>query len=87
MKWLARGFMLVSAMLVGTGSTLSGQAADDGGGLGAFLDWLHRLSGPRFVGGGLTAFSTIPGETRIRPALAPPTPTNFPAPNTKLVIR
>ncbi len=66
MQRLARGFMLVSAMIGGTGSALSAQTADDGGGLGAFLDWLHRLSGPRFVGGGLTAFSTIPGETRIR---------------------
>jgi hypothetical protein len=66
MQRLARGFMLVSAMLGGIGSALSAQTADDGGGLGAFLDWLHRLSGPRFVGGGLSGFLTLPGDAGIR---------------------
>ena len=38
-------------------------AAQDFGG---FLDWLHKLSGPRFVGAGLTTSYTIPGESGIR---------------------
>jgi hypothetical protein len=34
--------------------------------VGAFLDWLHRLSGPRFVGAGVTAFKEISGDSGIR---------------------
>jgi len=59
--------VLVGLMVLGGAGRLSAQDAQDGGGgLGGFLDWLHKLSGPRFVGAGLTAFYTVPGEAGIR---------------------
>jgi hypothetical protein len=65
MKRLICGIMLVGFVVLGRADGLSAQT-DEGGGLGAFLDWLHRLSGPRFVGVGATGFYTVPGETGIR---------------------
>jgi hypothetical protein len=40
---------------------------DERSGMGAFLDWIHKLSGPRFFGGGLSYFYGKPGEgLRVR---------------------
>jgi hypothetical protein len=58
--------LLVSIMLLAGVGRLSAQAEDDGGGLGAILDWLHKLSGPRFVGAGVTGFFTVSDATGIR---------------------
>ena len=48
--------VLVGLLVFGGAGRL---AAQD---LGGFLDWLHKLSGPRFVGAGLTTSYTFPGE-------------------------
>lgn len=62
--------LISSIVLVGlVGLSGAGRAAaqvEEEGGWGAFLDWLHKLSGPRFVGVGLTAYYQVPGETGIR---------------------
>jgi hypothetical protein len=52
--------------LSGAGRLAAQSEAQNGGGLGAFLDWLHKLSGPRFVGAGLSGFYTLPGDAGIR---------------------
>jgi len=52
--------VLVGLLVFGGAGKL---AAQDFGG---FLDWLHKLSGPRFVGVGLTTSYTVPGEAGIR---------------------
>lgn len=59
--------LIGSALLVGIMvlARAEGLSAQDGGGLGAILDWIHKLSGPRFVGAGLTGFYTVPGEAQV----------------------
>ena len=54
--------VLVGLLVLGGAGKLAAQDLD----LGGILDWLHKLSGPRFVGAGLTAVYTIPGEAGIR---------------------
>lgn len=67
MQRLIRSIVLVGLVfLAGAGRLAAQFEAQNGGGLGAFLDWLHKLSGPRFVGAGLSGFYTLPGEAGIR---------------------
>lgn len=67
MKRLLGSTLLVSIMLLaGVGWLSAQEEEDEGGGLGAFLDWLHKLSGPRFVGAGVTGFYTVSNATGIR---------------------
>ena len=54
--------VLVGLMVFGGAGKLAAQDLD----LGGFLDWLHKLSGPGFVGAGLTAAYTIPGSAKVR---------------------
>jgi len=62
MQRLIRSIVLVGlGFLCGAG----GLSAQDSG-FGAFLDWLHKLSGPRFVGAGLSGFHTLPGNAGVR---------------------
>ena len=65
MKRLVRGIALVSLLVLGGTGVASAQTAE-GGGLGGFIDWLIRLSGPPFVGAGATAFYTLRGEAGVR---------------------
>jgi hypothetical protein len=60
MKRLIRSIVLVGLMVVGGTERLRAQD------LGAILDWLHKLSGPRFVGAGLTGSVAPAGESGIR---------------------
>jgi hypothetical protein len=68
MQRLIRSIVLVGLVVHGGAGTVSARpvAEADGGGLGVFLDWLHKLSGPRFVGGGVSGFVTLPGDAGIR---------------------
>jgi hypothetical protein len=52
--------VIVGLLVFGGAGRLSAQD------LGGFLDWLHKLSGPRFLGAGLTGVYTFPGEAGIR---------------------
>jgi hypothetical protein len=62
MQRLIKSIMLVGLGFLGGAGSLPAQDA----GLGAFLDWLHKLSGPRFVGGGVSGFVTLPGDAGVR---------------------
>ena len=68
MQRLIRSIVLVGLVVHGGAGTVSARqfAEADGGGLGVFLDWLHKLSGPRFVGGGVSGFVTLPGDAGVR---------------------
>jgi hypothetical protein len=68
MQRLIRSIMLVGLVFLGGAGTVSARQleASDGGGVGIFLDWLHKLSGPRFVGAGLSGFLTLPGDAGVR---------------------
>lgn len=50
--------------LAGLGVTLTPGIASAQ--MGAFIDWLHRLSGPAFVGVGVTGAYEIPGAAEVR---------------------
>lgn len=60
MKRLIRSILLVGLVVVGGAERLPAQD------LGAILDWLHKLSGPRFVGAGLTGSVAPAGDSGIR---------------------
>jgi len=81
MQRTIRSIVLVGLVFLGGGGTVSAQLAarketpplplrarlaESESGLGAFLDWLNKLSGPRFVGAGVTAYYQFPGDAEIR---------------------
>lgn len=53
-KLLSRS--MVMAFLCFAGPQLAA-AQQNGGGFGGFMDWIHRLSGPRMLGGSVSYFS------------------------------
>jgi hypothetical protein len=76
-----RSIMLVGLVFLCVAGTLSAQVArlddapgalrarrvaDDDSGMGAFLEWLHKLSGPRFIGVGLSGYYAPSGDSGIR---------------------
>jgi hypothetical protein len=64
MKRLIRSIVFVGLVVVGGAERLPAQD------LGAIIDWLHKLSGPRFVGAGLTGSYSSAGDSGIRVRLS-----------------
>lgn len=62
MKGFRRVIIAVTILLLAGAGSASAQDDDNRGGMGAFLDWIHKLSGPPLFGGGLTGFYGRPGE-------------------------
>ena len=57
---------LAAARMENFPGALRARLVEDESGLGAFLDWLNKLSGPRFVGAGVTAYYQFRGDAEIR---------------------
>jgi hypothetical protein len=56
--------LIRSVWLAGLGMTLMPGSASAQ--MGAFIDWLHRLSGPAFVGVGASGVYETPGAAKVR---------------------
>jgi hypothetical protein len=63
---------LIAYTVLFVGLTLAGSEATaaQSAGAGGILDWIHKLSGPQFIGGGITAYGTLKGESGIRARLS-----------------